>query len=162
MPPLLTAGNLDSNSLPSPSCTITSTDTLEDMLHGLNITSPCSRTSSPSLAPASSSTSSPPPSSRRAEKRPLVYTHVRNLHGIISSNYYRTPTSRVEDLAQSLGALAAQYLASHGYGTSDVTTIVQIYRQARNNDQFILDLARCGMSIAEAKFLLVLIAQHDQ
>ena len=71
-------------------------------------------------------------------------------------------TSQVEKLAQPLGGFAAHYLASHGYGTSDVATIVQIHQQARNNDQFVLDLARCGMTIAEAKFLLVLIAQHNQ
>ncbi|KIM67518.1 hypothetical protein SCLCIDRAFT_107622, partial [Scleroderma citrinum Foug A] len=122
MPPLLAAGNVDPNSLPSPSCTITSTDALEDMLHGLNIASPCSHSSSPSLAPASSSTSPPP-----SNVSPLIYTHVRNLHGIISSNYYRMSTLWVEDLMQPLSALATQYLASHGYGASDVTTIVQTY-----------------------------------
>jgi len=72
------------------------------------------------------------------------------------------PTSQVEKLSQPLGALAAQYLASHGYGTSDVTTILRIHRLARNNDQFVLDLAKCGMTIAEARFLLVLIAQCNQ
>jgi len=159
MPPLLDAGNINPNPLPSPSCTITSTDVLEDMLHGLSIGS---HSSSPSLAPSSLPASSPPPSTSRVDISPLVYSHICNLRGILSSNYYRMSTSRVEVLAQPLGALATQYLMSHGYGTSDVTTIVQIHRQARDNDQFVLDLARCGMTIAEAKFLLVLIAQYNQ
>ena len=72
------------------------------------------------------------------------------------------PTSWVESLAQPLGTLATQYLVSHGYGTSDITTIVRIHRLACNNDHFVLDLVRCGMTIAEAKFLLVLIAQYNQ
>ena len=127
------------------------------MLHGLSITS-CSRSSPTSLAPSSP----PSPSTSRADVSPLVYSHVRNLRGIISSNYYRMPTSDVERLAQPLGTLATQYLASHGYGTSDVTMIVRIRQHARDNDQFVLDLARCGMTIAEAKFLLVLIAQCKQ
>ena len=127
------------------------------MLHGLSITS-CSRSSPTSLAPSSP----PSPSTSRADVSPLVYSHVRNLRGIISSNYYRMPTSDVERLAQPLGTLATQYLTSHGYGTSDVTMIVRIRQHACDNDQFVLDLARCGMTIAEAKFLLVLIAQCKQ
>ena len=72
------------------------------------------------------------------------------------------PTSWVEEVVQPLGAIAAQYLMSHGYGTSDVAMIIQTYRCTPNNDQFILDLARGGMAIAEARFLLVLIAQYNR
>jgi len=157
MPPLVIMENINSNPQSSPSCTITSTDVLEDMLHGLSITS-CSRSSPTSLAPSSP----PSPSTSQADVSPLVYSHVCNLHGIISSNYYQMPTSDVECLAQPLSTLAMQYLVSHGYGTSDVTMIVRIRRHACDNDQFVLDLARCGMTIAEVKFLLVLIAQCKQ
>jgi len=124
MPPLLTAGSIDSDPLPTPSCTTTSTDTLEDTLHGLSIASPYSPTSSPSLAPSSPPASSPHLSTSRADVSPLIYTHIRNLCGVLSSNYYWMPTLQVEKLSQPLGALAAQYLASHGYGTSDVMTIL--------------------------------------
>ena len=162
MPPLLTAGEINSNSLQTPSDAMTSIDELGDMLQTLSIApSSPSLTSSSSLTPSSPHRLSSPPSTSRVNVSPLIYSHVRNLRGIISSNYYRTPTSRVEEVAQPLGALAAQYLVSHGYGTSDITTIIQTYRHTPNNNQFVLDLARGGMAIAEARFLLVLIARYN-
>lgn len=162
MPPLLTAGNINPNPLPMPSSATASVDTLGDMFHALSVTpSSSSRISSPSLT-SSHSASFLPSSTGGGEVSPLIYSHVRNLHGILSSNYYQTPTSRVEDLAQPLGPLAAQYLVSHRYGPSDVTKIVRIHRLARDNNQFVMDLVRCGMAIAEARFLLVLIAQYIQ
>ena len=124
MPPLLTVGNIDSN-LPMPSSDTASVDVLGDMLQTLSFTPPCSsRTSSPSLILSSLSGSSPCPSTSQGEVSLLVYSHIRNLRGILSSNYYRTPTLRVGDLAQPLGPLAVRYLVSHGYGTSDITMIV--------------------------------------
>ncbi|KIM55142.1 hypothetical protein SCLCIDRAFT_135300 [Scleroderma citrinum Foug A] len=162
MPPLLTAGEIGSDSPQMPSDAVSSMDELGDMLQTLSVTP-----SSPSLSSLSSLThSSPhrlstPPSTSEVNVSPLIYSHVHNLHGIISSNYYRMPTSQVEDLSQPLGPLAAQYLVLHGYGTSAITTIVQTYRLRRSDDQFTLDLARGGMAVAEARFLLVLIAQYN-
>ena len=153
MPALLTAADIASDA-------VSSVDELEDVFETLSVTpSSPSFTLSSSVAPASPPASSPLSSTSRADASPLIYTHVRNLRGILSSNYYRTSTSRVEDQAQPLGALAMQYLASHGYGTADVTTIVRIHQQARNNDQFVLDLVKYGMTITEVRFLLLLITQ---
>ncbi|KIM50668.1 hypothetical protein SCLCIDRAFT_144904, partial [Scleroderma citrinum Foug A] len=163
MPPLLTAGEIDSDSLQTPSGAMTSIDELGDMLQMLSIVpSSPSLTSSSSLTPSSPHRLSSPPSTSRVNVSPLIYSHVCNLRGIISSNYYWMPTSWVEEVVQPLGALAAQYLVSHGYGTSDVATIIQTYQCTPNNDQFVLDLARGGMAIAEARFLLVLIARYNR
>ncbi|KIM55832.1 hypothetical protein SCLCIDRAFT_30007 [Scleroderma citrinum Foug A] len=163
MPPLLTAGEIDSDSLQTPSDAMTSIDELGDMLQTLSIASSSpSLTSSSSLTPSSPHCLSSPPSTSQVNVSPLIYSHVRNLRGIISSNYYRMPTSWVKEVVQPLGALAAQYLVSHGYGTSNVATIIQTYRRTPNNDQFVLDLARGGMAIAEARFLLVLIARYNR
>lgn len=153
MPALLTAADIASDA-------VSSVDELEDVFQTLSVTPPSpSFTLSSSVASASSLASSSLSSTSRADASLLIYTHVRNLRGILSSNYCQTSTSRVEGQAKSLGALAVQYLASHGYGTADVTTIVRIHQQARSNDQFVLDLAKYGMPITEARFLLILITQ---
>ncbi|KAI6010572.1 hypothetical protein BKA83DRAFT_4503241 [Pisolithus microcarpus] len=123
----------------------------------------------PSSRPKSSSSAAPSPSlayssharsdmpTRQTEVHPIVYNHIRTLHGVIASHYYPTTTTRILDLAQPLGNLAAHYLASHGYGREDVSIIVQAYRETHGGEQFVMSLARRGMAISEVQFLLLLI-----
>ncbi|KAI6016396.1 hypothetical protein BKA83DRAFT_4498027 [Pisolithus microcarpus] len=73
----------------------------------------------PSSRPKSSSSAAPSPSlayssharsdmpTRQTEVHPIVYNHIRTLHGVIASHYYPTTTTRILDLAQPLGNLAA-------------------------------------------------------
>ncbi|KAI6151214.1 hypothetical protein BKA82DRAFT_29765 [Pisolithus tinctorius] len=99
-----------------------------------------------------------------AEPSPIIYSHVRNLRGIISSHYYPTSMTPVRTLARPLGTLTSRYLASHGYGAEDVNLIIEVYRNAHTSEQFITLLAKRGMAVNEAKFLQDLIDlrnRHD-
>ena len=66
----------------------------------------------------------------------------------------------VRNLAHPLGDLAARYLASHGYGAEVVNLIIEAHGRAHSGEQLVTSLARRGMAVNEAKFLLVLI-NHD-
>ncbi|KAI5991176.1 hypothetical protein EDD15DRAFT_2369089 [Pisolithus albus] len=112
-------------------------------------------TSSTSEGSPTPSTTSPP--SSEAAISPIIYSHIHNLRGVVSSNYHPTSTRRIRHLARPLSDLAACYLASHGYGTEDVDHIIQVHRRARRNEDLAAFLARQGMSVNEAYFLLQLI-----
>ena len=96
----------------------------------------------------------------QTEPSPIIYSHIRNLRGIISSHYYPTSTAPVQNLARPLGDLAARYLASHGYGAEVVNPIIEARGRVHSGEQLVTSLARRGMAVNEAKFLLVLI-NHD-
>ncbi|KAI5999091.1 hypothetical protein EDD15DRAFT_2363117 [Pisolithus albus] len=173
MPPMLTYKEM--GEIPSK----TTTDSLAERLHHSLTLSSCSSQvpSTPSQASSSTSASTlfrtssashgtptPPltsPSRPESATSPIIYSHVRNLRGIISSNYYPTSTTHIRNLAQPLGQLAARYLASHGYGTEDVECILQAKRRARNSEDLVAFLAGRGMSVNEARFLLQLVDQRD-
>jgi len=90
------------------------------------------------------------------EPSPIIYAHIRNLCGIISSNYYPTSTTSVRKAACPLGDLAAHYLAYHGYSVEIVELIIDA-RRRYSGEQLIMFLAGRGMALNEAKFLLLLI-----
>ena len=92
---------------------------------------------------------------------PVVYGHVRNLRGIISSHHYPMSTTNEQNMGRQLGTLASHYLASHGYGAEDINAIVGEYRCVGANEQLVTFLARRGMAVNEARFLLVLIDLRD-
>ena len=96
----------------------------------------------------------------QTEPSPIIYSHVHNLRGIISSHYYPTSMAPVQNLARPLGDLAARYLASHGYGAEVVNPIIEAHGRVHSGEQLVTSLARRGMAVNEAKFLLVLI-NHD-
>lgn len=164
MPPLLTSSEIVGKSE-------SSFDSLGDRFHRSLTISPgrSSQTTSTSHSSGASfssqgfstSSSRPSTSTSQVDASPIIYAHVRNLRGIISSNYQPTSTSGIRELAHPLGNLAARYLSSHGYGTEDVGYILQVYTDAEDTNQFITSLARKGMSVNEAKFLLLLIKLHD-
>ena len=93
---------------------------------------------------------------------PIVYSHVHNLRGILSSHYYPTSTKPIRTLSHSLGSLASCYLASHGYRVEDVNLIIDTYRCTHSREEFITSLARWGMAVNKANFLLVLIDICDE
>lgn len=172
MPPMLTYKEM--GEIPSQ----TATDSLAERLHHSLTLSPrspqvplthqaSSSTSASTLfrtPSASHGTAAPPlasPSKSESTMSPIIYSHIRNLRGIISSNYYPTSTTDVRNLTQPLGQLAAHYLASHGYGTEDVERILQAKRRAHNSEDLITFLAGQGMSVNEARFLLLLVGQRD-
>lgn len=92
---------------------------------------------------------------------PIIYSHVRNLRGIISSHHYPMSTTNEQNMGRQLGTLASHYLASHGYSAEDISAIVEAYRCVGSNDQLVMFLARRGMAVSEARFLLVLIDLRD-
>ncbi|KAI6003927.1 hypothetical protein EDD15DRAFT_2457238 [Pisolithus albus] len=117
---------------------------------------PCSRSepsskaaqpSPPTLTRTYRTQSSMP--TRHTEMSPIIYNHVRTLRGIIASHYCPTATTDVQDLARPLGNLAALYLASHGYDQEDVGTIIRTHSRARNDEDFVMSLARQGMAVSE-------------
>jgi len=179
MPPLFTSTNTNANT------TQVTVDALAEQLscslntsslHSVSTSSPhtssCTFSSCPSLSGPSTSFSSSfsqdsaaswPTSNRSdlsthplAELSPIMYSHSQNLHGIISSNYYPTPTASVRKLARLLGDLATHYLACHGYSVEIVDLIIDAHGRY-SSEQFIMFLAGRGMAINEAKFLLLLI-----
>ncbi|KIK77027.1 hypothetical protein PAXRUDRAFT_17777 [Paxillus rubicundulus Ve08.2h10] len=97
----------------------------------------------------------------RSELSPIVYSHIRNLRGIIASRHYPMLMSQVLTRAQPLGGLAARYLASHGYSLSDVDVIIHTYRHMRTHEQFTRRLARDDMAVDELNFLLELVDWQD-
>ena len=125
------------------------------------VSSSNSRLSSVSPSIASSSTGLETPTSE-AEVCPIVYSHVRNLRGVLSSHYYPTSTKQIRTLSRSLGSLASRYLASHGYRAEDVNLIMDTYRRTHSREEFVTSLARRGMAVNEANFLLVLIDIRDE
>ena len=104
-----------------------------------------------STVPARSDSSTHP-----AELSPIIYSHIHNLRGIISSSYYPTSTTSIRKSACPLGDLAARYLACHGYSIEIVDLIIDAHRHY-SSEQFIVFLAGRGMAMNEAKFLLLLI-----
>jgi len=98
-----------------------------------------------------------------AEPSPIIYGHVRNLRGILSSNHIPTSTTLIRNLARPhLGSLASRYLGSHGYRTEDVNFIISAYRRTHTSEQFITLLSSQGMAVNEVKFLLSLIDLRDR
>jgi len=110
----------------------------------------------------SSASTGPETQTSQAEPSPIIYSHSRNLRSIISSHYYPISTTRIQDLARPLGNLPSRYLASHGYSVEDVSIIFEAYTHANTGEQFITSLARRGMAVNEARFLLTLINQRDK
>ena len=117
----------------------------------ISCSSSFSQDSRPTSIPARSDLSTHP-----AEPSPIIYSHIRNLHGIISSNYYPTSTTSIRKSARPLGDLAARYLGCHGYSVEIVDLIIDAHRRY-SSEQFIMFLAGRGMAMNEAKFLLRLI-----
>jgi len=115
------------------------------------------------LPPSTSSTSTKLETPvNEAEPSPIIYAHVRNLHGILSSNHLPTSTTLIRNLAHPhLGSLASCYLASHSYRAEDVNFIVDTYRRTHTSEQFITSLSSRGMAVNEVKFLLTLIDLQD-
>jgi len=97
-----------------------------------------------------------------AEPSPIIYEHVHNLCGILSSNHIPTSTTLIQNLAHPhLSSLASRYLGSHGYRTEDVNFIISAYRCTHTSEQFITMLSSQGMVVNEVKFLLSLIDLQD-
>jgi len=116
------------------------------------------------LPPATSSTSTKLETPvNEAEPSLIIYAHVCNLCGILSSNHLPTSTTLIRNLARPhLGSLASHYLASHGYRAEDVNFIVDTYRHTHTSEQFITSLSSWGMAVGnEVKFLLTLIDLQD-
>ncbi|KAI5985869.1 hypothetical protein EDD15DRAFT_2373779 [Pisolithus albus] len=85
---------------------------------------------------------------------PIVYIHVRNLSGVVSSQHHVTrPSLEATAQARRLGEDGARYVLAHGYQPSDIATIVQIYRRNDSKESFALQLAALGMALAEATYL---------
>ena len=143
MPPLEIIGNLPENPV----------NNLGEQLHwSLQISPHSSETTSVYMSHASSSlsplSSLPPLTSststkletlvNEAEPSPIIYGHVRNLCGILSSNHIPTSTTLIRNLAcPHLGSLASRYLGSHGYRTKDDNFIISAYRHTHTSEQFI-------------------------
>ena len=105
-----------------------------------------------------STPATPEMSRTQATASPIIYRHERTLRGIVSTHYYPTSTSHIQDLAfPHLGNLVAHYLTSHGYSTEDIGIIIEVYGHVPTTGEFILSLARRGMAVHEVRFLSVLI-----
>lgn len=87
---------------------------------------------------------------------PIVYIHVRTLRGVIESHYRPSASQHTASRASVLGDRAAAYLVAHGYTVASIDTIVRIRRRS-SRQQFPLELAARGMSLAEATYLHELI-----
>ncbi|KIK74235.1 hypothetical protein PAXRUDRAFT_176352, partial [Paxillus rubicundulus Ve08.2h10] len=88
----------------------------------------------------------------QSELSPIVYSNIRNLHGIIASRHYPMSMSQVLTRAQPHGGLAACYLASHRYSLSNIDVIIHTYRHARTHEQFTMRFSRDGMPVDELNF----------
>ncbi|KAI5989497.1 hypothetical protein EDD15DRAFT_2370530 [Pisolithus albus] len=168
MPPLLTSAELaqdDSGGAgtleeafcrnlhlrsPSPTLTTTTTPTRSSRsspLHDRQHDNPISRRHAPEAFPTSSPASS-------SSSTPMVYIHVRNLSGVISSHHHiKQPSPEDRAQARRLGEAGSRYVLAHGYSSSAIATIVEIYRRNASTEPFALQLAALGMALAEATYL---------
>ncbi len=105
--------------------------------------------SDPLVLPSQTATS-------RQQPRVLIYQHVRNLCGIVST--LLSPQPKSDDLVMSLGALADRYLRSHRYTPKSWQKIVAIYKTSeRDFAVFEERLCQRGMPQAEVRFLWEII-----
>ncbi|KAI5997498.1 hypothetical protein EDD15DRAFT_2364219 [Pisolithus albus] len=135
---------------PSPTLTTTTTPTRSSRsspLHDRQHDNPISRRHAPEAFPTSSPASS-------SSSTPIVYIHVRNLSGVISSHHHiKQPSPEDRAQARRLGEAGSRYVLAHGYSSSAIATIVEIYRRNASTEPFALQLAALGMALAEATYL---------
>ncbi|KIM64932.1 hypothetical protein SCLCIDRAFT_113865, partial [Scleroderma citrinum Foug A] len=89
---------------------------------------------------------------------PIIYTHERNLLGIIlSHHHYVQAPSRNCHQAQILGDHAARYLIAHGYTLPAIDTIIQIWGAVTSAGDFSHRLSQHGLALTEGTYLWELI-----
>ena len=96
---------------------------------------------------------------------PIIYTHIRNLRGVLESRYYRsTVIPTVAPGFDTLGPHAQKYLIAHGYIESAVQIIVGAHRSSRTGEDFSFLLSRRGLPLTEGLFLwdLINLSTHVQ
>lgn len=117
---------------------------------------PCATTQS--SASPQRSVAVPTTHSRTASSRnPIIYSHVRNLRGIIETRYYFTPPNVEQAHRSDLGLHATQYLSAHGYTASAIETIINALNASSSEQNFTLRLSEHGLALAEAQCLWYLI-----
>ncbi|KAI6008921.1 hypothetical protein F5J12DRAFT_927066 [Pisolithus orientalis] len=85
---------------------------------------------------------------------PIIYSYVRNLHGVIESRFYQSDcVPPPKPAAEVLGVHTLKYLQAHGYVQSAVASIVELYLTSHTEQDFALALARLGLPLAEGFFL---------
>lgn len=85
----------------------------------------------------------------------VIFVHIRNLEGIISS--LAAPPPWDDTPLPFLGNVATEYLQAHGYNVSSVLHVAAAFQAAATSDDFALTLAQKGLPILEGRFLWHLI-----
>ena len=91
---------------------------------------------------------------------PIVYTHVRNLRGIIETQHYYTAPNAIHAHSRDLGNHAIWYLSAHGYTGSAIETIIEAWNASASEHDFTLQLSAHGLALAEGQYLWYLIHLH--
>ena len=87
-----------------------------------------------------------------------VYSHIRDLTGIIGSIYGTSLAPKYE--AHQIGRHAGYYLQAHGYTEETIDNIAVVYARSTTVEEFVEILNSGGMVATEIRWLWDLI-QHD-
>lgn len=110
---------------------------------------------SPIVAPPTETDTAHSPQATLAAPPSLIFTHIRNLSGIVSS--LAAPHSWDDTPLPFMGTVAMGYLHSHGYNVSSVLHVAAAFQAAATSEEFAIILAHKGLPILEGRFLWELI-----
>lgn len=85
----------------------------------------------------------------------VIYTHVRNLSGILQTLKYAPPPD--DTPLPFLGSLAMGYLGAHGYDISSILHIASAFMANSDPDAFATQLTCKGLPMLEGLFLWQII-----
>jgi hypothetical protein len=88
-----------------------------------------------------------------------IFSHIRDLSGIIDTIYGTTKTPEYPQ--HQIGRHASYYLHAHGYTASSIDEIASIWAHSEGAEAFVEVLGSKGMAAAEVHWLWDLIRHDD-
>lgn len=86
---------------------------------------------------------------------PIIYTHVRNLSGVLHTLEHAPPHD--DTPLPFLGSLAMGYFGAHGYDVSSILHVAAAFVANSEPDDFATQLAHKGLPLLEGLFLWQII-----
>ncbi|KAJ7074938.1 hypothetical protein B0H15DRAFT_806525 [Mycena belliarum] len=102
----------------------------------------------------------PASQSQPLPKPKIIYSHIRDLTGIVDTIYGST-SSKPDYALYNLGRHASNYLQAHGYTGSTIKEIENIWASSGSVDNFSARLVPLGMAATEVQWLWELIHHDD-
>jgi hypothetical protein len=93
------------------------------------------------------------PVSEPSSPPPPIYSHIRNIRGVVGSLARPSSSQLQEAAAPSLGSHADEFLKAFGFQTSAKRQIFNAYKDSQTVDDFVDLLMDEGMAQTEAEWL---------